>query len=99
LNPIQKSTTSRRDLLAAAGGAALLATVGRESAVAAATPAAAARPQTGELIPAAYRIGPFAIGCQAYTFHRFSVMEAIEKDRAGRRPRDRVLSGPALVAR
>ncbi len=30
-------------------------------------------------IPDEYRIGGFAIGCQAYTFNRFSVFEAIEK--------------------
>jgi len=30
-------------------------------------------------IPAEYRIGSFAMGCQAYTFNRFSVFEAIEK--------------------
>jgi len=33
-------------------------------------------------IPAEYRIGPFAIGCQAYTFHRFTLFEAIEKTAA-----------------
>lgn len=30
-------------------------------------------------IPAEYKIGGFAIGCQAYSFNRFTVMEAIEK--------------------
>jgi sugar phosphate isomerase/epimerase len=30
-------------------------------------------------IPNEYRIGGFAIGCQAYTFNRFSAFEAIEK--------------------
>jgi sugar phosphate isomerase/epimerase len=30
-------------------------------------------------IPAEYRIGGFALGSQAYTFHRFSLFEAIEK--------------------
>jgi len=30
-------------------------------------------------IPEEYRIGSFAMGCQAYTFNRFSVFEAIEK--------------------
>ncbi|MCC6821762.1 MAG: sugar phosphate isomerase/epimerase, partial [Verrucomicrobia subdivision 3 bacterium] len=30
-------------------------------------------------IPEDCKIGGFAIGCQAYTFNRFSVMEAIEK--------------------
>ena len=35
-------------------------------------------------IPEAYRISGFALGCQAYTFNRFSVYEAIEKtDQAG----------------
>jgi sugar phosphate isomerase/epimerase len=30
-------------------------------------------------IPDEYKTGGFAIGCQAYTFHRFTVFEAIEK--------------------
>lgn len=30
-------------------------------------------------IPDVYKIGGFAVGCQAYTFNRFSVFEAIEK--------------------
>ena len=30
-------------------------------------------------IPAKYRTGGFAIGCQAYTFNRFTAFEAIEK--------------------
>ncbi len=30
-------------------------------------------------IPDEYRTGPFAIGCQAYTFNRFTAFEAIEK--------------------
>jgi len=34
---------------------------------------------TATPIPEECRIGGFAIGCQAYTFNRFSVMEAIEK--------------------
>jgi sugar phosphate isomerase/epimerase len=33
-------------------------------------------------IPNDYRIGPFAIGCQAYTFHRFTFFEAVEKTAA-----------------
>lgn len=33
-------------------------------------------------IPPQYRIGGFAIGCQAYTFNRFSAFEAIEKTAA-----------------
>src|SRR6478736_6479604 len=33
-------------------------------------------------IPNEYRIGPFAIGCQAYTFHRFTFFEAVEKTAA-----------------
>jgi sugar phosphate isomerase/epimerase len=37
-------------------------------------PAHAAEP-----IPDAYKIGGFAIGCQAYSFNRYSVFEAIEK--------------------
>ncbi len=32
-----------------------------------------------EPIPAAYRIGGWAIGCQAYSFNRYSVIEAIQK--------------------
>lgn len=32
-----------------------------------------------ERIPAQYRTGGFAIGCQAYSFNRFTVFEAIEK--------------------
>jgi len=34
---------------------------------------------SGEKIPDQYRTGGFALGCQAYTFNRFSVFEAIEK--------------------
>jgi len=30
-------------------------------------------------IPNEYRIGQFALGCQAYTFHRFTFFEAVEK--------------------
>jgi sugar phosphate isomerase/epimerase len=30
-------------------------------------------------IPEAYQVGGFALGCQAYTFHRYSAFEAIEK--------------------
>src|SRR5205085_2491615 len=33
-------------------------------------------------IPDEYKIGGFAIGCQAYTFNRFSAWEAIEKTAA-----------------
>lgn len=33
-------------------------------------------------IPEQYRTGGFALGCQAYTFHRFSAFEAIEKTAA-----------------
>lgn len=33
-------------------------------------------------IPSEYRIGGFAIGCQAYTFNRFTAFEAIEKTEA-----------------
>src|SRR5881394_95045 len=29
-----------------------------------------------------YRVGGFVLGCQAYTFHRFSAFEAIEKTAA-----------------
>src|SRR5881409_1704452 len=34
---------------------------------------------TAEKIPDEYKTGGFAMGCQAYTFNRFSVFEAIEK--------------------
>src|SRR2546425_3484644 len=34
---------------------------------------------SAEKIPDDYKIGSFALGCQAYTFNRFSVFEAIEK--------------------
>src|SRR5688572_28891807 len=33
-------------------------------------------------IPNEYRTGPFALGTQAYTFHRFTLFEAIEKTAA-----------------
>jgi len=33
-------------------------------------------------IPNEYRTGPFALGCQAYTFHKFTLFEAIEKTAA-----------------
>ena len=33
-------------------------------------------------IPDEYRTGPFALGCQAYTFNRFTAFEAIEKTAA-----------------
>jgi len=37
-------------------------------------------------IPDEQKVGGFAVGCQAYTFNRFSVFEAIEKtDQAGGR--------------
>ncbi len=35
--------------------------------------------QSAPPIPQEYKIGGFAIGCQAYTFNRYSVMEAIDK--------------------
>ena len=39
-----------------------------------------ALPSRGEVqIPEDHRVGGFALGCQAYSFHRFSVYEAIEK--------------------
>src|SRR5437899_17065 len=34
---------------------------------------------SAEKIPGEYKTGSFAMGCQAYTFNRFSVFEAIEK--------------------
>jgi len=36
-------------------------------------------PAFAEKIPDEYKTGGFALGCQAYTFNRFSVFEAIEK--------------------
>src|SRR5690349_16831488 len=33
-------------------------------------------------IPDEYRTGSFALGCQAYTFHRFTFFEAVEKTAA-----------------
>ena len=39
----------------------------------------AALSASGSSIPAKYKTGGFFIGCQAYTFNRFSVFEAIEK--------------------
>ena len=39
----------------------------------------AALSASGSSIPAEYKTGGFFIGCQAYTFNRFSVFEAIEK--------------------
>lgn len=33
-------------------------------------------------IPGEYRVGSFALGCQAYTFHKFTAFEAIEKTAA-----------------
>ncbi len=38
-----------------------------------------ARAVAVEPIPDAYRIGGFALGCQAYSFNRFTAFEAIEK--------------------
>src|SRR4051812_45765085 len=35
--------------------------------------------RAAEPIPDSAKIGGFAIGCQAYTFNRFSLFEAIEK--------------------
>src|SRR2546422_897220 len=35
--------------------------------------------QSAPPIPQEYKIGRFVVGCQAYTFNRFSVFEAIEK--------------------
>ena len=47
---------------------------------------AAAPTSQAEPIPDEYRVGGVAIGCQAYTFNRFTVFEAIEKtDQAGGR--------------
>jgi sugar phosphate isomerase/epimerase len=43
------------------------------------SPWLASLPVRAEKIPDEYRIGAFAMGCQAYTFNRFSVFEAIEK--------------------
>jgi sugar phosphate isomerase/epimerase len=55
-------------------------------ALAAALTAAAALPVLAEPIPAEYKTAGFAVGCQAYTFNRFTVFEAIEKtDQSGGR--------------
>src|SRR5688572_140180 len=43
---------------------------------------ALALPVAAAPIPQESRIGGFAIGCQAYTFNRFSVFEAIERTEA-----------------
>src|SRR2546430_15848548 len=49
-------------------------------------------------IPDDYKIGGFSLGCQAYTFYRFSVVEAIEKTaQAGGRGIE-VFSGQKLRA-
>ncbi|MBX3733076.1 MAG: sugar phosphate isomerase/epimerase [Verrucomicrobiae bacterium] len=41
-----------------------------------------AGPLSAAPIPSEYRIGGFAVGCQAYTFNRFTAFEAIEKTEA-----------------
>ena len=41
--------------------------------------AAAASTVSGAPIPDDCKIGGFAVGCQAWTFNRFSAMEAVEK--------------------
>jgi sugar phosphate isomerase/epimerase len=46
----------------------------------AATVAGASLPAQAAPIPDEHKIGGFAIGCQAYTFNRFTVFEAIEKN-------------------
>ncbi len=48
----------------------------------AAAPILMPSPSELEPIPDEYKIGGFAIGCQAYTFNRFSAFEAIEKTAA-----------------
>ena len=65
-------TARRRNLLAAAALAAATAF----AAVLLPPPCVA---RAAEPIPAAYRIGGWAIGCQAYSFNRYSVIEAIQK--------------------
>ena len=40
---------------------------------------ALAGPLTAAGIPDELKTGGFAVGCQAYTFNKFSVFEAIEK--------------------
>ena len=54
---------------------ATLATLATLAALAALSPLAQAAPP----IPEELKVGGFAVGCQAYTFNRFSVFEAIEK--------------------
>jgi sugar phosphate isomerase/epimerase len=61
-----RSATLRRSLLAAAPAALALAL--------------SAVPASAQIaIPDTYKTGGFAIGCQAYTFNRFTAYEAIEK--------------------
>ena len=62
-----------------------LARMGAACLTLALTPAAP-RLEAANPIPAEYRVAGFALGCQAYTFNRFTVFEAIEKtDQAGGR--------------
>src|ERR1041384_39299 len=53
--------------------------LGRGVGIAALLAIAAANSYSENSIPDGYKQGGFAIGCQAYTFNRFSVFEAIEK--------------------
>ncbi|MCX6905544.1 MAG: sugar phosphate isomerase/epimerase [Verrucomicrobia bacterium] len=57
----------------------LTQTIIRSFCLAAAGLAATAVTQAQPTIPDEYKTGGFAIGCQAYTFNRFSAFEAIEK--------------------
>ena len=60
---------------------------------------AASATQARKPIPDEYKVNGFAIGCQAYTFNRFSAFEAIEKTAADRRKSDRVLSRAEIQQR
>ena len=57
-------------------------TISRGFSLAAVAIATLAPARAAERIPDEYRINGFAIGCQAYTFNRFSAFEAIEKTAA-----------------
>lgn len=79
-----ETASSRRALLAAAAafGAAVLSAVPGEARAADAKPATAAGKAPPILIPDSHKLSGFAVGCQAWTFNRFTVLEAIEKTAA-----------------
>jgi sugar phosphate isomerase/epimerase len=53
--------------------------IGVAAVLACVIPALAGTDKTPAPIGPEYRVGGFVLGCQAYTFHRFSAFEAIEK--------------------